>query len=178
MQMLEKLKTVFNFTDEEFLSHNENSTLHVQSYFKGSMDGRFRTNYEYLNDLRDDLPEYCEFGADKCRVSNFRDFCDSLDVDIADNLARMLKKYYHMFENKIDDIIERPRSFIQQIRPTLYHFCNRDRTFTFTCSSPLYMEGSLGYFGCTGLQKYVIEAFEMIHKDGNYDLCYGGRDYA
>ena len=169
---MEDIKKVFDLTDEEFLSHNKKSTSHVQSYINRSMDERFIECFTYLDYLQDDLPEYCEFGADKCNISNFREFCESLDVDIADNLSRILKKLHHKFENTQE---MRPQAM--RLRLTCYHFYNRDKTFMFTCSSPLYMEGSLGYFGCTGSLDYVIKAFEIIHKDGNQDLCYGGRDY-
>ena len=164
------IKKVFDLTDEEFLSHNIKSTSHVQSYINRSMDDNFHECFTYLDNLRDDLPEYCEFGADKCNISNFREFCDSLDVDIADNLSSILKKLHNTFVNTYS-------IRLTPLRLTCYHFYNRDKTFMFTCSSPLYMEGSLGYFGCTGSLDYVIKAFDIIHKDGNRDLCYGGRDY-
>ena len=159
------LKNIFHLSEEEFLSYNKISTSHVQSYFNQSMDEKFQEIYTYLDHIKDNLDEYCEFGADKCKISNFKDFCESLDIDIIDNLSRIIKEYYHLFLANIR-------------KRTPYHFYNRDKTFMFTCTSPLYMDGSLGYFGCTGEQKYVLKAFEMVHNDGNEDLCYGRRDYA
>ena len=181
MQQISKtdlLKKVFDLSEEEFLSHNQNSTLHIQNYFNNSIDERFIKLYTYLDNLKSDLSEYCEFGADKCKITNFKEFCDNLDIDITENLVRIIKEYYHIFENK-HEIINTPTKFFTRIsNPTIYHFYNRDKTFMFSCTSPLFMEGSLAYFGCTGLQKYVLKAFEMIYNDGNTDLCYGARDYA
>ena len=136
------------------------------------MDKMFIHLFNYLKDLDPNLSEYCEFGADKCYIENFQEFCDELNIDIADNLSRIIKEYYHIFEN---EVLRSPTTFYEKFH---YNFYNRDRSFMFTCTSHLYMKGSLAYFGCTGEQKHVLKSFEIIYNNGNIDLCYGGRDYA
>lgn len=171
------LKT-FSLSQEDFDIHNKKTTEHVQHYKDGSMDEMFTHLYTYLDGLDNSLSEYCELGADKCRLNNFRDFCEKLDIDIAENQARIITEYYHIFENK-HEILEYPKVFYSRLdRMNRYHFYSRDRKFMFTCTSPLYMSGSMAYFGCTGEREKVIKALEMIYEDGNRDLCYGGRDYA
>ena len=157
---MELLLKTFSLSQEEFELHNKKSTEHVRDYFNKSIDKNFIHLFTYLDDLDGNLPEYCEFGADKCRITNFQEFCNNLNIDINKNLQLIIKKYERMGN------------------VNYYHFYNRDKTFMFTCTSPLYMEGSLAYFGCTGSLNHVVKAFEMIYNDGNYDLCYGARDYA
>ena len=175
---MELLLKTFSLTQDEFELHNKKSTQHIKSYFNRTMDKKYIDMYKYLDYIDDSLPEYCEFGADKCWIKNFKEFCSKLDIDIIDNLSRIIKEDYYLFENK-HEILTSPESFYKKIteRGGSYHFYNRDKTFMFTCTSPLYMDGSLGYFGCTGLQKYVIKAFELIYNDGNVYLSYGGREY-
>ena len=174
----ELLLKTFSFTEEEFENHNKKSTEHVSSYYNGTMDKTFAHLFTYLDPLDKSIPEYCEFGAYKCHIDNFQEFCDKLDIDIVDNLARIIKEYYHIFENR-HEILRNPTSFYVRVSgPTLYHFYNRKKTFMFTCTSPLYTTGSLGYFGCTGDIEYVLKSFEMVYNSGNRDLCYGDRDYA
>ena len=171
------LKT-FSLTYNEFVIHNTNSTKHVIGFFNGSIDKMFYPLYTYLEYLNEDLSEYCEFGADKCKIANFQDFCNALDIDITENLTRIIREYHHIFQNK-HEILSSPSSFYQKVsRNEYYHFYNKSKTFMFTCTSPLFMEGYLAYFGCTGEQKYVLKAFEMSYNSGNRDLCYGARDYA
>ena len=167
---MELLLETFFLSQEEFDSYNKKSTNHVKSYFDESMDFKFISHFDYLENLDHNLDEYCEFGADKCHISNFKEFCENLDIDITDNLARIIKEYYYIFENK-HSILKRT------LTPILYHFYNKNKTFMFTCTSPSFMNGFLAYFGCTGEQKYVIKAFEMIYNDKNFELCYGFRDY-
>jgi hypothetical protein len=170
---MELLLKTFSFTEEEFYLHNKNSTLDVQNYYKQYTD----THMDYLEELNHNLLEYCQFGADKCHISNFKEFCDVLDIDIVDNLSYIIREYYNIFKNK-NEILYIPDSFYRRLnKVNYYHFYNRDKTFMFTCTSPLFMDGSLGYFGCTGDKKYVIKAFEVIYNNENYDLCYGSRDY-
>ena len=175
---LDLLLNTFSISYDDFLKHNEKSTKHVLSFFNFSIDKMFRHLYEYLEHLDDNLSEYCEFGADKCKITNFQGFCDDLDIDITENLTRIIREYYNIFQDK-HEILSSPSSFYQKInRNEYYHFYNRNKSFMFTCTSPIFMEGELAYFGCTGEQKYVLKAFEIIYKNGNIDLCYGARDYA
>jgi hypothetical protein len=175
---MESLLKTFSFTQEEYENYNKLSTEHVKSYYDKSMDNDFIRLFKYLDGLDDTLPEYCEFGADKCRVSNFQNFCDKLNVDILENITRMIQEHHNIFENK-HEILRSPGTFYQMLEGrNAYNFYSRDKKFMFTCTSPLFMGGSLAYFGCTGEQKYIIKAFEIIYDDGNRDLCYGGRDYA
>jgi hypothetical protein len=174
---MELLLKTFSLSNDEFELHNKQSTCHVRSYFDNTMDIKARSLFEYLDNIDHSLNEYCEFGADKCRIYNFKDFCINLDIDIAENLSRIIEEYYYIFENNTQ-ILKSPDSFYHTLKENKhYHFYNKNKDFMFTCTSPLYMKGYLAYFGCTGSQKYVIKAFEMIYKDGNYDLCYGARDY-
>lgn len=175
---LELLLKTFSLSEEEFENYNKKSTEHVKSYFNNTMEEKYKYLYDYFYKLDSDLPEYCEFGADKCKISNFKEFCNNLDIDIVENLSRIIKEYNNIFQNK-HEIFKSPGSFFKRINDLdYYHFYNKNKTFMFTCTSPLFMDGSLSYFGCTGEQKYVVKAFEMICNDKNRDLCYGSRDYA
>jgi len=174
---MELLLKTFSLSKEEFENYNKKSTAHVKSYYDNSMDKMFIHLFNYLEDLNPNLSEYCEFGVDKCHIENFKEFCDELNIDIVDNLSRIIKEYYHIFENK-HEMLHSPKTFYEKLNNiNRYNFYNRDRSFMFTCTSHMYMKGSLSYFGCTGEQKHVLKAFEMIYNNGNNELCYGGRDY-
>ena len=174
---MELLLKTFSFSEEEFEFHNTKSTSHVKSYHDNTMDKTFKFLFNYLDNLDHNLTEYCAFGADKCIISNFQEFCNNLNIDIVENLSRIITEHYYIFEKKYM-ILKYPESFYNSLQgKECFHFYNKDKTFMFSCTSPLFIKGSLGYFGCTGNRSDMFKAFEMIYNNGNYDLSYGGRDY-
>ena len=72
---MELLLKTFSLSEEEFESYNKKTTEHVKSYFDHSINKLFRDSYDYLAILEYGLSEYCEFGADKCYINNFKEFC-------------------------------------------------------------------------------------------------------
>ena len=199
----DKICKTFGFTEKAFVEHNRETTKHIKSYFNNTMTDDFYHLFTYLNDLNSELPEYYEFGADKCSIRNFQEFCQELDIDCNENIQKIIDRYYCNTTNVTDRAFDILNFFgrnlstvdgllliydkLSQLHYSFsrskdqlnrYHFYNRERTLMFTCSSPHFLSGSFGYFGVTGSPNAVMTAFEIFTKNADYsELCWGGRDY-
>ncbi len=168
---MEEVLSVFTTMDEEkFLEVKKNVTSFMNSYFDGSMDEDSRKFFRYYRDLDSDCEEYLQFGADKCDVDNFDEFCEELNVDIKENLLEIIQKQKHF----IEDIKDGKIKDLYDYRP-VYLFYSRDKKITFTCSRP---GNYMHYFGITGESNKILEAFKIFKKRCTYDdACFGARDY-
>lgn len=168
---MEEVLSVFSTMNEErFLEVKKNVTSFMKSYFNGNMDEDSRNFFRYYSDLDSDCEEYLQFGADKCDVDNFDEFCEDLDVDIKENLLEIIKKQNRFIEEIKDGKIK----YLYDYRPT-YLFYSRDKKITFTCSKP---GNYMHYFGITGESNKILEAFKIFKKRCTYDdACFGARDF-
>ena len=167
---MEKVLQVFSTMDEErFLEVKKNVTSFMKSYFNRTMDEDSRKFFSYYSDLDSECEEYLQFGADKCDVDNFDEFCEELNVDIKENLLEIIKNQRRYIEEIKDGKINR-----YDYRP-VYLFYSRDKKITFTCSKP---GNYMHYFGITGESNKILEAFKIFKKRCNYDeASFGARDY-
>lgn len=168
---MEEVLSVFtNMDEEKFLEVKKNVTSFMNSYFDGSMDEDSRKFFRYYRDLDCECEEYLQFGADKCDVDNFDEFCEELNVDIKENLLEIIKKQNYF----IEDIKDGKIKYLYDYRP-VYLFYSRDKKITFTCSRP---GNYMHYFGITGEANKILEAFKIFKKRCTYDdACFGCRDY-
>jgi hypothetical protein len=156
--------------EERFLEVKKNVTSFMNSYFNGNMDEDSRKFFSYYRDLDCECEEYLQFGADKCDVDNFDEFCEELNVDIKENLLEIIKKQNYF----IEDIKDGKIKYLYDYRP-VYLFYSRDKKITFTCSRP---GNYMHYFGITGESNKILEAFKIFKKRCTYDdACFGCRDY-
>ena len=167
---MEEVLSVFSTMNEEkFLEVKTNVTSFMNSYFNRNMDEDSRKFFSYYSDLDPDCEEYLQFGADKCDVDNFDEFCEELNVDIKENLLEIIKK-----QNRYIEEIKNGKINRYDYRP-VYLFYSRDKKITFTCSKP---GNYMHYFGITGESNKILEAFKIFKKRCTYDdACFGARDY-
>jgi hypothetical protein len=104
---MEKVLEVFSMDEKVFLNIKRDITSFVKSYFDETMDSEARLLFSYLDGIDHNSSEYLQFGADKCGVDNFSDFCKDLNIDVNE------KKQYN----------------------SRNHFYSRDKKLTFTCST-------------------------------------------
>jgi len=168
---MEEVLSVFTTMNEErFLEVKKNVTSFMNSYFTGNMDEDSRKFFSYYSDLDSECEEYLQFGADKCDVDNFDEFCEELNVDIKENLLEIIKKQNRFIEEIKDGKIK----YLYDYRP-VYLFYSRDKKITFTCSRP---GNYMHYFGITGESNKILEAFKIFKKRCTYDdACFGARDF-
>jgi hypothetical protein len=167
---MEQLFETFDMNEERFLEVKKNVTSFMNSYFNGNMDEGSQKYFSYYSDLDSDCEEYLQFGADKCDVDNFDEFCEDLNVDIKENLLEIIQNQKHYIEDmkygKIKNLYE--------YKP-VYLFYSRDKKITFTCSNP---GNYMHYFGITGESNKILEAFKIFKKRCTYDeACFGSRDF-
>lgn len=74
---MEKVLDTFHIDEKKFIYHQEKSTAFVKSYFDKTMEHNARIFFPYLNGIDD--KHYLQFGADKCSVNSFEDFCKQLN---------------------------------------------------------------------------------------------------
>lgn len=162
---MEDIFKIFNIDEEKILSFKKSVTERVNNFLSSS--NTYKGYHLYLLDR--EINEYLEFGADKCSVDNFDEFCEELNIDVKKNLLRIIQEQ----RLHIEDIRSDKISKYEHI-PT-YVFYSRDEKITFTCSRPgEYMH----YFGITGESNKIIEAFTIFKKRCEYeDACFGGRDF-
>ena len=86
---MEDIFKIFNIDEEKFLNLKKSVTKRV-NYFLSSLN-TYKGYHLYL--LDNDIDEYLEFGADKCSVDNFDEFCEELNIDMKENLIRIVHMY-------------------------------------------------------------------------------------
>ena len=162
---MEDIFKIFNIDEEKFLNLKKSVTKRV-NYFLSSLN-TYKGYHLYL--LDNDIDEYLEFGADKCSVDNFDEFCEELNIDMKENLLRIIEEQKGHIENVRSDKVSKYEYI------PIYVFYSRDKKITFTCSRPgEYMH----YFGITGESNKILEAFKIFKKRCTYDdACFGARDY-
>jgi hypothetical protein len=155
---MEKVLDFFNIDENMFLSIKKDITSFVKSYFDGTMDSEARLLFSYLEGIDNNCEEYLQFGADKCAVDNFFDFCKDLNINTEQNLSRIVNE-----KSKFNDCVKR------------FHFYSRDKKLTFTCST---VGNYMHYFGITGEASEILRAFEIFCKRAKYDdVSFGNRDF-
>ena len=155
---MEKVLEVFSMDENVFLSIKKDITSFVKSYFDETMDSEARLLFSYLDGIDNNCEEYLQFGADKCAVDNFFDFCKDLNIDTQQNLLRIINE-----KSKFNDCLKR------------FHFYSRDKKLTFTCST---VGNYMHYFGITGEANEILRAFEIFCKRVKYDeVSFGHRDF-
>lgn len=155
---MEKVLEVFSMDENVFLSIKKDITSFVKSYFDETMDSEARLLFSYLDGIDNNCEEYLQFGADKCAVDNFFDFCKDLNIDTQQNLLRIVNE-----KSKFNDCLKR------------FHFYSRDKKLTFTCST---VGNYMHYFGITGEANEILSAFEIFCKRAKYDeVSFGHRDF-
>jgi hypothetical protein len=155
---MEKVLNFFNIDENVFLSIKKDITSFVKSYFDETIDSEARLLFSYLDGIDHNCSEYLQFGADKCAVDNFFDFCKDLNIDTQQNLLRIVNK-----KSKFNDYLKR------------FHFYSRDKKLTFTCST---VGNYMHYFGITGEANEILRAFEIFCKRAKYDeISFGNRDF-
>jgi hypothetical protein len=107
---MEKVLDIFNIDEKKFLYYQEKNTAFVKRYFDNTMKDDIKFLFPYLNGLDNKQDHYLQFGADKCCVNDFKDFCKQLNINVEKNLKRIKQeetniineiktgKYYH-YEN-------------------------------------------------------------------------------
>lgn len=75
--------------EKKFLYYQEENTAFVKSYFDKTIRNDIRYLFPYLDGIDDTQEHYLQFGADKCSVNSFEDFCKELNIDIDKNLKRI-----------------------------------------------------------------------------------------
>jgi len=162
---MEDIFKIFNIDEEKFLNLKKSVTKRV-NYFLSSLN-TYKGYHLYL--LDNDIDEYLEFGADKCSVDNFDEFCEELNIDMKENLLRIIEEQKSHIENVRSDKVSKYEYI------PIYVFYSRDKKITFTCSRPgEYMH----YFGITGESNKIIDAFTIFKKRCEYeDASFGTRDF-
>lgn len=155
---MEKVLEIFQIDEDNFLGIKRERTSFVKSYFDKTMDSEERLLFRYLDGIDNNCSEYLQFGADKCAVDNFFDFCKDLNIDTEQNLSRIVNE-----KSKFNDCVKR------------FHFYSRDKKLTFTCST---VGNYMHYFGITGEANEILRAFEIFCKRANYDeVSFGNRNF-
>lgn len=175
--MEEVLKT-FDINEEKFLNIKEEITFFIKSYFNEKMEKDSRNHFYYLESLDSECNEYLQFGADKCDVDNFNEFCKDLDINVEENLLRIIDELNEEIKIKTDI---KNNSYKEENYPLSsnsskrYVFNSRDKKITFTCSKP---GNYMHYFGITGESNKILDAFKIFKKRCTYDdASFGARDY-
>ena len=165
---MEEVLKKFDMNEEKFLKLKKRVTSFMIKYFNKEMDvATQKYFYDYYAELDPECEEYLQFGADKCDVDNFDEFCEELNIDIKENLIRIIKEQKTYIENINNETINKHK-------PT-YVFYSRDKKITFTCSNP---GNYMHYFGITGEYNKILEAFKIFEKKCKYEeVCFGSRDY-
>jgi hypothetical protein len=155
---MEKVLEVFNIDESKFLHIKKTITSFIKSYYDETMDSEARLLFSYLDGIDHNCSEYLQFGADKCAVNNFFDFCKDLNIDTEQNLSRIVNE-----KSKFNDCVKR------------FHFYSRDKKLTFTCST---VGNYMHYFGITGEANEILRVFEIFCKRAKYDeVSFGNRDF-
>jgi hypothetical protein len=166
---MEEVLEVFDMNEEKFLKVKEGVTSFIQSYFNRTMKEDHRNCFDYLSNLDSECDTYLQFGADKCEVDNFDEFCEDLNIDIKENLLEIIKEQRHHIES-----IRNGSTNKYDYRPT-YVFYSKDKKITFTCSKA---GNYMHYFGITGESNKILDAFKIFKKRCTYDeASFGARDY-
>ena len=81
----------------------------MKKYFNKEMDVDTQKYFDdYYAELDSECEEYLQFGADKCNVDNFDEFCEELNIDIKENLIRIIKEQRKYIENINNETIVAP----------------------------------------------------------------------
>ena len=74
---MEEVLKKFNMNEEKFLKVKERVTSFMKKYFNKEMDVDTQKYFhDYYAELDSECEEYLQFGADKCSVDNFDEFCE------------------------------------------------------------------------------------------------------
>ena len=148
---MEHILEKFKMVESEFNNINECCNNNIKSLLNKDL---YKTSFFYLYFLDKNINEFLQFGADKCKIDNFSNFCKELNINENEYIKENID-YYR------------------------YHFTSRDRKLTFTCSSKNFKSGYLHYFGITGEKNAILKSFEIFknHCIGSDALCWGGRDF-
>jgi len=170
---MQKVIEVFKIDENIYKNYLKKNTDFVKSYFTKIMDHKTRKHFIYLNDLNPSK-EYLQFGGDKCSISNFKKFCQKINVDINENLINIIQE----LKNIKDEI--KKGTYVEENDPcdirSRYHFYSKDKKITFTCSS--IKDNYIGYFGVTGEASKVLKVFQIFCEMGTWDkLCWAKRDF-
>jgi len=165
---MEEVLKKFDMDEEKFLNIKESVTSFMKKYFNKEMDADTQKYFDdYYSELDSECEEYLQFGADKCNVDNFDEFCEELNIDIKENLIRIIKEQKKFIENINNEIIKK-------YKPA-YVFYSKDKKITLAC---LNLGNYMHYFGITGEYKKILDAFKIFEKKCNYDeVSFGRRDY-
>ena len=155
---MEKVLELFSIDEDNFLRIKRERTAFIKSYYDRTLDPKARFLFSYLDGINNYYTEYLVFGADKCGVDNFNNFCEELNIDVKENLLRIKNEL-----PVLNDSVKRN------------HFYSRDKKLTFTCST---VGNYMHYFGITGESNEILRAFEIFCKRCTYDeVCFGNRDF-
>lgn len=165
---MEEVLKKFNINEERFLEIKEVVTSFMKKYFNKEIDVDTQKYFDkYYAELDSECEEYLQFGADKCNVDNFDEFCEELNIDIKENLIRIIKEQKKYIENINNETIK-------QYKPA-YVFYSKDKKIAFACLNP---GNYMHYFGITGEYNKILDAFKIFEKKCNYDeMNFGSRDY-
>jgi hypothetical protein len=168
--------STYRFDEAQYNSLNKGSTEFVKSYFNGELGSTGNMLFSYLDGLDPHLPEYYQFGADKCGVDDFKEFCKELDIDIEENLMRSIKRTEEATKKIVNASFEE-RSYYSR-RIGRYHFYSRTGRLMISLSSSAFLENDIGYFGVTGGKEEVEAAFHVFSRRIECtESSWGGRDY-
>jgi len=90
--MEEVLKVFDDMNEEGFVKIKESVTSFMNKYFNREMDESSRKLFSNYRNLDSKCEEYLQFGADKCDVDNFDEFCEDLNIDIKENLFEIIRE--------------------------------------------------------------------------------------
>jgi len=169
---LEKIKSIFNLSENEINEFNTETTNFVNKYLTTDNDEWTKHTFSYINKLdTDDIKTYASYGADKAYVRDIKRFLNKFNLtvnDVKNNViadidqTNKLPKY-----SREAEILKRPT------------FVSSDKKLVITVSNPtFYNNGYFHYLGVTGDYEAVYEFVYFFTKLGNCDgSCYGGRHY-
>jgi len=181
---MEEIQIIFSeIKMKDLLENKNNITKFIKNFSKeremnSSEYNKIKISYPYLDVLDLSYDEYIEFGADKCEINNFREFCNEINVDFEENMVRCSE------EKKQLKKIHKQKGNIYSFNYR-YHFYSRDKKLTFTCSNinESYDEENdehrdyLHYFGLTGEFEVALNAFKKFYKRADYAELSFGREY-
>jgi hypothetical protein len=149
---MESILLLFNIDENEYKRIKEDTTKFIKSYKNDTIEKETRLLFKYLDNIELDHDEYLQFGADKCNVDNFEEFCKELNIDLVENLKNIIKN--DKYRN---------------------HFYSKDRKITFSCKT---IGNEMHYFGITGECNRILEAYKIFTRRCKYeDMCFGVRDF-
>jgi hypothetical protein len=145
---MQQVLTTFSIDEDTFHQITRDTTKFIQSYFELSPDDDIRYMFSYLYLLhRPSIHTYLQFGADKCYITNFDEFCHTLDI-----------------ANIGNGLVEKKNGQIKT------HYYNKTHTLIFT-----YSMGYFGISGEYNKVLDAFDVF--LKTSSYDSLCWGKRDY-